>query len=63
MYRSVDGGETWQPAWQDLTHLRVYDVAVSPGYQTDGTVVAASRYQRLTPWEGGVSSSAWPTTG
>lgn len=55
VYRSVDGGETWQPAWQDLTHLRVYDVAVSPGYQTDGTVVAASRYQRLTPWEGGVS--------
>ncbi|HFD38973.1 MAG TPA: hypothetical protein ENJ31_03870, partial [Anaerolineae bacterium] len=55
VYRSTDGGESWQPMWGDLTHLRVYDVAISPDYAADGTLLAYSRYQRLNPWESGYS--------
>lgn len=55
VYRSTDGGDTWQPMWNDLTHLRVYDVALSPDYAADGTLLAYARYQRITPWEGGQS--------
>ena len=55
VYRSTDGGDTWQPVWKDLTHLRVYDVALSPNYSADGTLLAYSRYQRIRPWQGGDS--------
>lgn len=57
VYRSTDGGDSWQPMWQDLIHLRVSDIALSPDYARDGTVLATSNYQRLTPWEGGVALS------
>jgi len=55
VYRSTDGGDTWQPMWNGLTHLRVFDVALSPDYAADGTLLAYTRYQRITPWEGGQS--------
>jgi hypothetical protein len=55
VYRSTDGGDTWQPLWGGLTHLRVYEVALSPDYAADGTLLAYARYQRITPWEGGQS--------
>jgi hypothetical protein len=55
VYRSTDGGDSWAPMWADLTHLRVYDVAISPLYASDGTLLAYSRYQRLSPWQGGLS--------
>jgi hypothetical protein len=53
--RSTDRGDTWQPMWQDLLHLRVHDVVLSPEYGRDGTLLAYSRFQRLTPWQGGLS--------
>ncbi len=55
VYRSTDGGDTWQPVWKDLVHLRVQDVAVSPNYAADGTLLAYSNYQRINPWQGGAS--------
>ena len=55
VYRSTDGGDTWQPMWNDLIHLRVRDVAISPNYASDGTLLAYARYQRIIPWEGGGS--------
>jgi len=55
VYRSTDGGNSWRPMWGDLTHLRVYDVSLSPNYAADGTLLAYSRYQRLIPWESGLS--------
>jgi len=55
IHRSTDGGDTWQPMWDGLTHLRVYDVALSPDYAADGTLLAYANYQRITPWNGGRS--------
>jgi hypothetical protein len=55
VYRSTDGGDTWQPMWKDLAHLRVYDVVLSPEYAADSTLLAYSNYQRITPWKGGTS--------
>jgi|GEM_PF-933912 len=55
VYRSTDGGDAWQPMWKDLSHLRVYDVVLSPDYAAGGTLLAYSNYQRITPWEGGAS--------
>jgi hypothetical protein len=55
VFRSTDGGESWQPAWRDLTHLRVQDLIVSPAYANDETVLAYAHYQRIQPWEAGTS--------
>lgn len=55
VFRSTDGGESWQPAWHDLTHLRVHDLIVSPAYANDETVLAYAHYQRIQPWEAGTS--------
>ena len=55
VYRSTDAGDTWQPMWQGLTHLRVNRVTVSPDFATDRTVVARSYYQNLLQWTGGQS--------
>ena len=53
--RSTDGGDTWQPMWNNLTYLRVYQVALSPTYAADRTLLAYAHYTRLTPWETGVA--------
>ncbi len=55
IYRSTDRGDTWQPMWNDLTHLRVNEVTISPDYAADDTVLAYAQYQRLNPWNGGSS--------
>jgi photosystem II stability/assembly factor-like uncharacterized protein len=55
VHRSTDGGDSWQPVWGDLTHLRVYDVALSRELSADDTLLAYSRYQRIKPWQGGLS--------
>jgi hypothetical protein len=55
VYRSTDSGDTWQPMWRDLGHLRVYDVVLSPQYPSNGTLLAYSNYQRITPWKSGAS--------
>jgi photosystem II stability/assembly factor-like uncharacterized protein len=46
VYRSTDGGETWQPSSNGLYDLRVYRVVPSPRYATDGTVLAYARTQQ-----------------
>lgn len=51
VYRSTDGGDTWQAMWQGLLHLHVYDVALSPDYATDGTLLAYSNYNHHVPGE------------
>lgn len=55
VFRSVDGGESWQPVWNGLTHLRIQDLIVSPDYANDETVLAYAHYQRIQPWEAGTS--------
>jgi photosystem II stability/assembly factor-like uncharacterized protein len=55
VYRSTDRGDTWQPMWNGLTHLRVYHLAVSPNYATDRTLIAYSRFQMIEPDENGLS--------
>ena len=55
VYRSTDGGDTWQPTWSGLNHLRVHKITVSPDFATDHTVVAHCRYQNLVEWTGGQS--------
>jgi ligand-binding sensor domain-containing protein len=57
VYRSTDGGDTWQPMWKDLAHLRVHQVVLSPDYTADGTLLAYSNYQRIKPWKSGASVS------
>ncbi|MFQ5856871.1 MAG: two-component regulator propeller domain-containing protein [Anaerolineae bacterium] len=52
VFRSTDGGDTWQPLWTGLTHLRVYDVVLSPDYANDGTLLAYANYMRLFGPEG-----------
>ncbi|MCR4407354.1 MAG: hypothetical protein NUW24_10595 [Anaerolineae bacterium] len=55
VYRSTDSGDTWQPTWSGLTHLRVHKITVSPDFATDRTVVVHCRYQNLADWTGGQS--------
>jgi hypothetical protein len=40
MFRSTDGGDTWQPVSEGLLQLFVDGVVVSPDYPADGTVLA-----------------------
>jgi photosystem II stability/assembly factor-like uncharacterized protein/DNA-binding beta-propeller fold protein YncE len=60
VWRSTDGGDTWVPTWQGLTHLRVGRVVASPGYAEDGTVLAYCRYQLF--WRGEAGSSVFRST-
>lgn len=41
VYRSVDGGRTWQPSSHGLTDLAIQHVVVSPDYTHDHTVFAS----------------------
>ncbi len=58
--RSTDAGDTWEPLWQGLEHLRVYDLRISPDFAANGRIHALARYQRISPWEAGVS--LWEST-
>jgi hypothetical protein len=63
VYRSTDGGDTWQAMWNGLTHLRVYDVVLSPNYAADGTLLAyADYYDALTPFYAGSGGSILRST-
>ena len=55
VFRSTDRGDTWAPVWQGLAHLRIHDLIVSPDYEVDSTLLAYAHYQRIDPWEAGVS--------
>jgi len=51
--RSTDGGDTWQPMWNNLTYLRIEEIALSPAYATDQTLFAYSPYMHLATHEAG----------
>lgn len=56
VYRSTDGGDSWQPLWHGLTHLRVYDLILSPNYAVDGALLAYAHYDNLSsPGDAGFS--------
>ncbi|MDI7275561.1 MAG: hypothetical protein QME94_06250, partial [Anaerolineae bacterium] len=44
VWRSQDAGETWQPAWHGLEHLRVEKLAISPRFAEDQTLLAYCSY-------------------
>ena len=43
IWRSADGGQTWQPASYGLTDLAITRLAVSPDFARDGTLFALSQ--------------------
>jgi hypothetical protein len=45
VYRSTDGGETWQHTSDGLLDLRVYRIVPSPHYREDGTLLAYAYIQ------------------
>ena len=47
VWRSADGGDSWQPVWRGLAHLQVEELALSPAFAQDGTLVAYCRYTDL----------------
>ncbi len=55
VWRSTDGGDTWQALWNGLPFLRVYQIAVSPKFAADKTLLAYSRFTRIKPWSSGVA--------
>jgi len=55
IWRSTDGGDTWHPLWNGLTHLKVERIVISPNYAQDGTLVAYCRYDDLRAPESGRS--------
>ena len=71
VFRSTDGGDSWQPAWQGLHHLRVSEVTLSPKFATDQTLLAYADYMQFAPLgdgrsiqrstDGGLTWSVWIT--
>jgi hypothetical protein len=55
IFRSTDRGESWSPIWNNLIHLRIEEILLSPAYAADQTLAAYAEYQRVQPWEGGQS--------
>ncbi|MFO7917858.1 MAG: hypothetical protein R6V13_07255 [Anaerolineae bacterium] len=55
VWRSLDGGDTWQPMWQGLTHLQVEEIVLSREYAADDTLLAYCRYRDLRSREAGRS--------
>ncbi len=43
VWRSTDGGQTWQPSSSGLYDLRVYEIVLSPNYARNGTLLAYAR--------------------
>ena len=55
VWRSTDGGDTWAPLWQNLQHLRVEALALSPTFAQDQTLVARSKFFDLASQVSGAS--------
>ncbi len=53
--RSTDGGNTWQPHWQVLPHLRITDLRLSPRFGSDQTLWAKANYHQVVSGEVGQS--------
>ncbi len=58
VYRSTDGGDTWQPVWNGLTELVIHDIALSPNYAADGTLVARGENSVFRSTDKGLSWTA-----
>lgn len=55
VWRSADGGDSWQPLWRGLTHLNVERIVLSHEFATDGVVLAYCRYTDLAGGDAGQS--------
>ncbi len=55
VWRSQDAGETWQPVWHGLEHLRVDRLAISPRFAEDRTLLAYASYNLFWRGESGRS--------
>ncbi len=53
--RSTDGGNSWQPRWQGLTHLRITDLRLSPRFGSDQTLWVKANYHQVVSGEVGQS--------
>jgi hypothetical protein len=53
IYRSLDGGDTWQPVWQGLTELGIRRLEISPNFAEDRTLFALGAHQVLRSTDGG----------
>ncbi|MFH1086478.1 MAG: hypothetical protein V1772_12045, partial [Chloroflexota bacterium] len=59
VWRSTDRGDTWAPLWQGLDHLRVDEIAFSPGQAADGGLWAQCRYRDIAGERQGRSLFRW----
>ena len=55
VWRSQDGGEQWQPLWNNLVHLRGEHIAFSPNFAQDRTLVLRSRFHDVLSGATGAS--------
>lgn len=55
VWRSTNGGDTWQPLWQGLTHLRITELLLSPAFTDDQTLLVKAEYYQVTTGQSGVS--------
>lgn len=55
VWRSTDGGATWQPVWQGLTHLRITELLLSPTFAADQTVLVKADYYQVNTGQSGES--------
>jgi outer membrane protein assembly factor BamB len=55
VWRSTDGGDTWQPVWRGLSHLCVEELVCSQDFARDGALLAYCRYDNLSAGEAGRS--------
>ncbi len=44
VWRSQDGGDTWQPQWTNLEHRRITDFFFAPQFGSNHTVVAQAKF-------------------
>ena len=47
VWRSLDGGDTWAPIWENLIHRRGQELFFSPNFAQDRTVVLRASYNNL----------------
>lgn len=53
IYRSTDGGLTWQTANTGLTTVRTYEVAIAPSFSNNGLALAATEKGLFRTTDGG----------
>jgi photosystem II stability/assembly factor-like uncharacterized protein len=62
IFKSTDGGTTWQPSGRGLPYMAVQDLALSPGFATDRTAFASLLENGLQrSIDGGASWQSLPT--